>query len=256
MNDLKKIRVLYVEDDIEHANMIIEMLSKCQHIDYQVEHRGDLQSSISYLKSINCNIDVVLLDLNLPNSLGVNTFKEVYNACVEVPIVIISAFEDIAHSCIELGAQDYLVKPDISPVIVCRSLRYAIERYKIKKQLKESQSRFKLLTDANFEGVVISRNAIVIDINKQFCNILGVEREDIIGKKITEFVAPEYKEVVYSNLMENREEPYEHIAQKKDGTRFPVEVHGRTLSNGLRLTAIRDMTRYKEADKKIKKSLI
>jgi PAS domain S-box-containing protein len=249
MNALKKIRVLYVEDDIEHANIIIEMLSKCQRIDYQVEHRGDLQSSISYLKSIDCNIDVILLDLMLPDSKGINTFKQVYDVC-KVPVVIISAHEDIAHSCIEFGAQDYLVKPDISPSLVARSLEYAIGRHKSNKKIKESEVRFKLLSDASFEGVTITRNGIFLDVNDQFCKMVDTEREDIIGKKIIDFVSPEHREIVENNLMNGYEKPYEHIAIKKDGTKFPVEIHGRTLADGLRLTAVRNMTRYKEVEQR------
>ena len=254
METLKTIRVLYVEDDIDHANLITKMLSTYKKVDYQIEHSDDLQSGIDYLKSINCNVDVVLLDLMLPNSQGVNTFKQIYNVCVEVPIVIMSGFEDIANKCIELGAQDYLVKPDISPSLVSRSLEYAIERKKLLDKQKIIEERFKLLSDASFEGVTITRDAIFLDVNEQFCNIVDAPREDIIGKKITEFVAPEYKDLVYNNLIKNREEPYEHIARKKDGTRFPVEIHGRTLADGLRLTAIRDMTRYKKAESALRKS--
>ncbi|GAH08810.1 unnamed protein product, partial [marine sediment metagenome] len=136
--------------------------------------------------------------------------------------------------------------------MLIRSIKYAIERKKLETERIKSEERFKLLSDASFEGVVISRNGIVLDVNKHFSNILGAEREDVIGKKITEFVAPEHKDLVSDNLIKNREEPYEHIAQKKDGTYFPVEIHGRTLpNNGLRLTAIRDMTRYKDAEKTI-----
>jgi hypothetical protein len=50
--------------------------------------------------------------------------------------------------------------------------------------------------------------------------------------------------------MNGYEKPYEHIAIKKDGTKFPVEIHGRTLADGLRLTAVRNMTRYKEVEQR------
>jgi PAS domain S-box-containing protein len=370
MKPMRKIKILYVEDDIAHANLIVKMLSKCQHINYEVEHRGDLKSSIEYLKSIDCDVDVILLDLMLPNSRGIDTFKEIYNVCIKVPIVILSGFEDIARDCIEFGAQDYLIKPDITPTLVSRSLQYAIERKKLldkqlrlekrfssviqatplgvhmyelsdgelyfcgynkaadeilkidhseflgmeiehafpdlkgikneyikviktgepwtnrcvdyeddkikgsfsiyafrteenkmatsfeditvktqmQRALRTSQERFKLLSDANFEGVTVTKDAIVIDANKQMCEMLECELSDIVGKPIIEFVSEEDRDMVFNNIRNNYERPYEHNAMKKDGTIFPVEIHGRTLPDGMRLTAVRNMTRYREAE--------
>jgi len=60
-------------------------------------------------------------------------------------------------------------------------------------------------------------------------------------------------DLVRDNVKANYEEIYEHSAIKKDGTEFPVEIHARELPNGLRLTAIRDMSRYKEAEEKLRK---
>ncbi|MCK5603430.1 PAS domain S-box protein [Candidatus Pacearchaeota archaeon] len=253
MEPLKEIKVLYVEDDEDHAKLIGKMLKKCERIKFEVKYRGDLQSSITYLNSIDCNVDVILLDLILPNSEGVDTFIEVYNNC-KLPIVIISGFGDIAYSCIALGAQDYLVKPDISPALVARSLEYAIERYRANKEIKESQKRFKLLTEANFEGVTITKNGIILDVNEQFAKMFRLPVEEIIGLEVMEFVASEDKELVLTNLSRKYEYPYEHTARRKDGTKFPVEIHGRSLPDGLRLTAIRDMTRYKESEEALKEA--
>lgn len=252
MNPVQTIKILYVEDDRQHVEMIIQMLNSCKRIKFEIEHRGDLKSSIEYLNSINCNIDAVLLDLMLPNSAGVNTFKKVYNTCVSVPIVIISAHEDIAQQCISIGAQDYLVKPDISPQLISRAIRYAIERKKNNIKIKENEERFKLLSEANFEGVAITRDGIILDINQQFADMVGCSTDEMIGKSVIEYVAPESRDLVMSNLNKRYEHPYEHIAQRKDGSCFPVEIHGRSLANGLRLTAVRDMTRYKEAEQRYK----
>ena len=96
MGALKEIKVLHIEDDEDHSTLVSKMLNKCERVKFDIIIKGDLQSGILYLNSIDCNIDVVLLDLMLPNSAGVNTFKEVYNLCGTVQVVIISGHEEIA----------------------------------------------------------------------------------------------------------------------------------------------------------------
>jgi len=252
MGALKEIKVLHIEDDEDHSTLVSKMLNKCERVKFDIIIKGDLQSGILYLNSIDCNIDVVLLDLMLPNSAGVNTFKEVYNVCGTVPVVIISGHEDIAYECIELGAEDYLVKPDISPSLIARSLQYSIERSKNRRLLEKEQKRFKLLSEANFEGVAITKNGIFIDANQQFLDMIGISLDELVGKDVSVYVADKDKELVKNHLETRYEVPYEHMAMKKDGTKFPVEIHGRSLPDGLRLTAVRDMTRYKKAEEDLR----
>ena len=139
----KHIRVLYIEDNKDHADFLTQLLSISKCVKFDIIIKATLKLGVDYLKSIECNIDVVLLDLVLSNSQGINTFQKVYEVCEKVPIVIISKHEDIAYECIALGAEDYLVKPDISYGLVYRSLVYAIERCKNRQMLKEQKQRFK-----------------------------------------------------------------------------------------------------------------
>ncbi len=181
MDPLKEIKVLYVEDDKAHANTIIMMLKKCQRIKFEVTYRGDLQSSIEYLNSTDCNLDVILLDLMLPNSEGVDTFKKVYEVC-KIPIVIISSFENIAYDCISLGAQDYLVKPDISIRLVSRSLEYAIERFRNNQKMKESKDRYKELVEATGASIyeIDFKTMRFIYVNDVMSKLTGWSREELL----------------------------------------------------------------------------
>lgn len=252
MDPIEMIKLLYIEDDEQHAILVTEMLKKSKRIKFDVKHKGDLKSGLAYLKSIDCNIDAVLLDLVLPNSSGVATFQKVYDACINVPIIIISGYEDIACKCISLGAQDYLVKPDISTQLLSKAIKYSIERKKLLMKIKYSEERFKRLSDASFEGITITKDGVFIDSNAQFAEMVGCTVDEVIGSKVTKFVFDEYRELVLNNIATKHERPYEHIAQRKDGTLFPVEIHGQTLPDGLRLTAVRNMERYKENEDSLK----
>jgi PAS domain S-box-containing protein len=179
MDPARTIKLLYVEDDQQHAEMIIDMLHASKHIKFDIDYKGDLQSSIAYLNDIDCNIDAVLLDLMLPNSEGVETFEAVYNACVSVPVVIISAHEDIACKCISLGAQDYLVKPDITPHLISRSIKYAIER----KKLQIQEKKYELLVEATNAGIyeIDFVNDRFTYVNDVMCKLTGWSREELMS---------------------------------------------------------------------------
>jgi len=142
----------------------------------------------------------------------------------------------------------------ISPNRLATTFEDITEKVKMENKLKDSEERFKLLSEANFEGIAITRDGIILDINEQFADMIGCTTEEVVGKHVTDYVAPDFRELVINNLSNQYEDPYEHIAQRKDGSHFPVEIHGRTLANGLRLTAVRDMTRYKESEKALRQS--
>lgn len=179
MDPIETIKLLYVEDDQQHAEMIIDMLKGCKRINFDIDHRGDLRSSIAYLNDIDCNIDAVLLDLMLPNSEGVETFEAVYNTCVSVPIVIVSVHEDIACKCISLGAQDYLVKSDITPHLISRSIKYAIER----KKLQMQEKKYELLVEATNAGIyeIDFINDKFTYVNDVMCKLTGWSREELMS---------------------------------------------------------------------------
>jgi PAS domain S-box-containing protein len=258
----EKINVLYIEDDEQNAELIYSFLSTSKITKFNVIHKNTLEKGLNYLKKEcrieelmhKCETDVILLDLVLPDSTsGLDTFKLVLAQCNCIPIVVVSGYEEIACQCVKLGAQDYLYKPEFNAGTLVRSLKYAIERRKLMSNLEESEKRFKLLSEASFEGVVISKGGVIVDINKQFADIIQCSQEDLIGQKVWKYVAQKDIDLVKDNVKANYEEVYEHTAIKKDGTEFPVEIHGKTLPNGLRLTAVRDMSRYKEAEENLRK---
>lgn len=260
MDALKKIRVLYVEDDIEQANMIIKMLSKCQRIDYQIEHRGDLNSSITYLKNINCNVDVVLLDLMLPNSQGVDTFKQIYNICVQVPIVIISGFEDIAHSCIELGAQDYLVKPDVTPTLVSRSIQYAIERKRLMDEQISLEKRFSNIIHSSPLGMhmyeLIDEELYFCGYNESADTILDIDHSGLVGMKI-DHAFPNVKDIKqrYIDIIKTGESWIKnHIDYEDNQVKGSFSVYAFRTEEGKMATSFEDITVKVKMEKELKDS--
>jgi len=122
-------RVLLIEDNPGDARLLREYLSGAAG-DFTLEWADCLAAGLEVLA--RGNIDVVVLDLSLPDSRGLETFTRVRTDAPQVPIVVISGIDDeaLAIQAVREGAQDYLVKGEASATLVVRSIRYAVERHK------------------------------------------------------------------------------------------------------------------------------
>ncbi len=117
-----------------------------------------------------------------------------------------------------------------------------------RKNLLESERRFKILSAGAFEGIAITSQGKFLDVNNQLTQILGCEQNEIVGQPIMRFIAPEDQDKVMANIRDGIESNIEHEMLRKDGSRVLVESHGQTIVQGgipIRLTAIRDITERK-----------
>jgi len=136
----KKTNILYIEDDQAFVILVKKYLETPEHrAIFNIIHKDTLGSAVEYLRSNSHNVDVILLDLVLPNSKGVSTFQTIVGECDFLPIVILSGYDDLAHRCVELGAQDCLIKPDISASLLIRAIYYSIARKKIETDHKRAE---------------------------------------------------------------------------------------------------------------------
>ncbi|MDQ3302229.1 MAG: PAS domain S-box protein, partial [Actinomycetota bacterium] len=152
----------------------------------------------------------------------------------------------------------YVVRgEDGNPVRMLGSMMDVTERRRAEEALHESEERFRGLADATFEGIAIIDRGWILEINRAFAELFGYEPREILGKKSSDFVAPESRELVRRNIEANLEEPYEAVGLKKDGARFDVEIHGRMSAyqgRAVRVSAIRDITERKEAERKLREA--
>ena len=138
-------------------------------------------------------------------------------------------------------------------VQVCRDIT---ERKKTEQSLKEWEERYRLLSEASFEGVAITDRGIFVDANKQMLDMLGYSHEEIVGRPVSDIIAPESVDLVMKNILNEFEEPYENYLRKKDGTCFPVVSRARSMFWGdrkCRVTVLRDITDIKQAEEERKR---
>jgi len=140
--------------------------------------------------------------------------------------------------------------------IATRRLENAIQLVAKQKLLKAENSRFKALSEATYEAIFVSEKGICIDANKAASIMFAYSHKELIGIFGTDVIANESKELVKSKMLAGIEEPYEAIAQRKDGSKFQAEFQGRMYNYNdkkVRVTAVRDITKRKKADEQIRK---
>jgi two-component system cell cycle sensor histidine kinase/response regulator CckA len=121
--------------------------------------------------------------------------------------------------------------------------------------LQESEERFRRLSDASFEGIVFSDEGKVIVANARLAEMLGCEMEELMGSSVSDWIAPESREIVTKSIRAGSEEPYENLLQRKDGSTLPVESRARYLpwkGKRVRMTAIRDISDRKRAEQMLR----
>lgn len=125
--------------------------------------------------------------------------------------------------------------------------RDSTERKTAARELLESEQRYRVLADASFEGVAITKAGIILDTNENFARWLGYEPRELSGRLGIELFSPAHRERVM-HAASNAEIAYEAEMLRRDGTTFPVEVRGRFLQfrdEKVRIAVVRDITEKK-----------
>ena len=119
-------------------------------------------------------------------------------------------------------------------------------------ELRESEARFRQLSEATFEGIAVLRDGVTIDANPQLAAMLRYKPAELIGRRPDrDFVAPQSRELVARNIRSGYEGTYEFYAMRSDGTVFPAEGRGKMVSIGgqqLRISVLHDLTEVRRAE--------
>jgi CheY-like chemotaxis protein len=145
-SDLKTRVLLLVEDNPADAELVMDMLQSDLG-NYNVFHVSRLSEAKEMLETRQ--VDVVLLDLRLPDASGVDSVRSILTVAQEMPVVVLTGLEDeqLALRCIDAGAQDYLNKDELKPKLLRRTIGYAITR------LREAQVRELQTTLSNYRAL-------------------------------------------------------------------------------------------------------
>jgi len=203
----KAINALLVEDNPGDVRLIKEMLTKDGDGKFIFCNVDTLKRALAKLDKET--FDIIILDSNLPDSKGFDTFERIYSQTQEIPIVVLTGLDDelLGERTIKEGAQDYFIKGHLDKHIFTRSLNYAISRKVLLDELEQRETRFRVLFDNISSGVVVyeviseGRDFIIKDFNKAAEKIEGLKKKDVIGRSVFN-VFPGVKEYGLFNVFQ------------------------------------------------------
>ena len=191
-NKSKIVNVLLIEDNPGDARLIGEMLSDNLGVSFQLKFVNRVEAGLRYLAS--GGIDVVLLDLNLPDSQGLETLGTVRSAASGVPIIVLTGDTDasLGMRAVNEGAQDYLVKGQVDGNLLLRSILYSIQRHRLIFELRQyalrlhtSHFRLQTIMEQNADGIVIAnKKGVALYVNPAAEQLLGMRREEMQNKPV------------------------------------------------------------------------
>jgi PAS domain S-box-containing protein len=131
------------------------------------------------------------------------------------------------------------------------------QRERTLAELRESEERFRTLTDAAFESIFVSEGGKIVDVSEQGLRLFGYDRGEMIGKAVLDLVAPESRATVQAALEAESSSFFGGALIRRDGTQFVGEARGKVVRIGdrrLRLTALRDITDRKRTEQALRES--
>ena len=127
----------------------------------------------------------------------------------------------------------------------------ALFRRRSEDRLRESEERFRLLSEAAVEGVVIHDNGIIIDANRRLCEMFGYELGELLGANVFDLPSPEYLGTIMEHVRSGSTARYEVVGRRKDGSTFVAEITGRPMlyrGRHVRVATMHDVTERKRAE--------
>lgn len=188
MENQVPIRVLLIEDNPGDRRLLQELLRDVTSVTIKLEYSDCLSRGLECLSTNH--FDVILLDLFLPDSQGFDTFTNLHQREREVPIVVTTGLNDetLALRAVQEGAQDYLVKGQITGELLVRSIRYAIERKRAEQKIREQAALLDIATDAILVRDVHNQ---ILFWNKGAEKLYGWKAEEVLGKPVSRLLYQE-----------------------------------------------------------------
>jgi len=229
----KTIRILLVEDNAGDARLLREMLNEPASCKYDLKHHESMEKAVTHL--VANPVDIVLLDLGLPDAQGLGAVRRARAAAPRIPLVVLTGLDDesLAAQALQEGAQDYLIKGQIETRGLLRALRYAIERKIMEEALFVEKERAQVTLNCIGDAVVctgISGNITFLNLVAE--KMTGWSRQEAGGRPMGEVfrIMDATSRETTTNPMEmavgeNRTVhlPSNCILIRRDGFEIPIE---------------------------------
>jgi two-component system, cell cycle sensor histidine kinase and response regulator CckA len=174
------VSILMVEDEHQYSQVLSTRLKHAFKTSVKIESVETVKAACARLKK--GGITVILLDVCLPDSNGLNTFERVHEAAKKTPIVILTGRDDatLGIEMVRRGAQDYLIKGELDGRSIARILQYAVERKRSEVAIREAEAKYRTIFENSAAAITVSdANERIISWNRFAEELLGMDRDDL-----------------------------------------------------------------------------
>lgn len=169
-----KLKILLIEDSELEAKLVCDYLSSSD--EYNVKTCASVKEA--FIELLNNKFDIIILDLGLPDSSGLDTFNRIYSQYNNIPIIVLTGNDDEeqAVELVKRGAQDYLPKHYIDKKVLKRSIKYSLERFRIEEELRLGRSIYQALVENSPDMICrFSIDKTVIYANTRIMKTFGIK---------------------------------------------------------------------------------
>lgn len=192
--DTKPYEILIVEDNLGDFILIEEYLAE-NILNAHIHHAKSFREAKTLLEDASKKIDVIFLDLSLPDLSGEELIVGVIEIASGLPVVALTGFSDLEFSArsLSLGVSDYLLKDDLTPTILYKSIIYSIQRGKFTEQIQKSEKRYSDLFQLSPLPMWVfdATTSEFLNINKAAIQHYGYSEAEFLGMKIEDIRPPE-----------------------------------------------------------------
>jgi PAS domain S-box-containing protein len=204
MANIKPVRVLLVDDDEDDYILTRDIFNEIpQRENYKLSWLNNYEEGINAM--LKSHYDIYLVDYRLGKYTGLDLLHEAIKSNVDEPIIILTGKGDskVDEEALETGAADYLVKDQIDPYTIERSIRYALKHKQTLKALRESENKFRIIFERSKEPFVIMDSlGNIRDINKAGLTFFDYTRDELLSLNATTFYNNKQDSVTFSELMD------------------------------------------------------
>ncbi len=283
------VRVLLLEDNPDDAFLIQRAFGSPRLRGFELmETAQRVAAAVAALaRNQGRAFDVVLTDLDVPDSGGVDTVTALHRAAPEMPIVVLTGQPDeaLGVAALRRGAQDYLLKGQVEPSLLARTLRHAIERKRLlveldrargeleervrertaalveaNRSLRETEERYRKLIEMSPDAIRVDRGGRIVMANSAALTLYGARSEfEILGRSPLDFIDPAFHDLARERrALLSRPgpalPPSEQVHRRLDGSRLQVEVRSASVELGGEVHAlivVRDISERKAQEERI-----
>ena len=258
------IHVLLIEDNLDDVTFLRRTLQRVSGTHFQLEPVRTLHEGLARLKA--GGIDVVLVDLTLPDSSGLETFTAIKQEARETPVIVLSGLDDetVAVNAVHAGAEDYLVKGRVDSQLITRAIIYAMERMEARRALVRTEEKYRGIFENSIAGIFqTTPDGRYMDVNTALTRIYGYETKAELMSKVSDIGRLLYvdssrrAEFVRLMLGKGTVQDFESQIFRKDGSIIWISESARAVRDddgklvyyeGM----VEDITARKEAEEKLR----